>query len=141
MIDALLATALRERRRTDHWSDRHAYLAGRELVLITAHRRENHGAGLESVFQAVAALAQRFADVAFVFPVHLNPHVQEAAQRNLVGIGNVHLLGPLPYPEFVWLMDRSKLIVSDSGGVQEEAPSLRRPVVALARNHRAGRGG
>jgi UDP-N-acetylglucosamine 2-epimerase (non-hydrolysing) len=131
VIDALLATASRERARHDHWNHKHAYLEGRRLVLITAHRRENHGAGLANVFQTIAALARRQADVVFVFPVHLNPHVQEAARRNLAGIANVHLLPPLAYPEFVWLMDRSTLIVSDSGGVQEEAPSLRRPVIAL----------
>lgn len=131
VIDALLATVSRERQRSGHWNERHAYLGDREVVLITAHRRENQGLGLEHVFQTMASLARKFADVAFVFPVHLNPHVQQAARRNLAEIANVYLLPPLAYPEFVWLMDRSKLIVSDSGGVQEEAPSLRRPVLAL----------
>ncbi|MDX1948458.1 MAG: UDP-N-acetylglucosamine 2-epimerase (non-hydrolyzing) [Pirellulaceae bacterium] len=130
VIDALLATVERERQNSA-WSERHGYLAERELVLITAHRRENHGAGLDQVFQAVANLARRFPAVVFVFPVHLNPQVQEAARRLLAGFENIRLLGPLPYPEFVWLMDRSKFIISDSGGVQEEAPSLRRPVLAL----------
>ena len=131
VIDALLVAADRERGRDAHWRARHAWLDGQDMVLITAHRRENHGQGLESIFEAVAALAQRFANTSFVFPVHPNPHVQEAAGRLLADIENVRLLPPLAYPEFVWLMDRSKVIVSDSGGVQEEAPSLRRPVVAL----------
>ena len=131
VIDALLVAADRERGRDAHWRAKHAWLDGQDMVLITAHRRENHGQGLESIFEAVAALARRFANTSFVFPVHPNPHVQEAAGRLLAEIDNVRLMPPLAYPEFVWLMDRSKVIVSDSGGVQEEAPSLRRPVVAL----------
>jgi UDP-N-acetylglucosamine 2-epimerase (non-hydrolysing) len=131
VIDALLVTLDRERCRDEHWRAKHAWLDGQDMVLITAHRRENHGAGLESIFTSIAALARRFDNTFFVFPVHLNPLVQEASHRLLGGIDNVRLLPPLAYPEFVWMMDRSKVIVSDSGGVQEEAPSLRRPVVAL----------
>jgi UDP-N-acetylglucosamine 2-epimerase (non-hydrolysing) len=131
VIDALLATLSRERSRDAHWRGKHAALNDRQVVLVTAHRRENHGAGLESIFAAIASLAGHFAHVAFVFPVHLNPQVQHAAHQQLAGIDNVCLLPPLVYPEFVWLMDRSNLIVSDSGGIQEEAPSLRRPVIAL----------
>ncbi len=131
VIDALLETADRERARADHWQAKHAYLGDRPMVLITAHRRENHGAGLDSVFAAIAQLAHDFPQVSFVFPVHLNPQVQRAAAEHLASVPNVQRLDPLPYPEFVWMMDRAKLIVSDSGGVQEEAPSLRRPVLAL----------
>jgi UDP-N-acetylglucosamine 2-epimerase len=131
VIDALQMTLARERLHGEQWQTKYRHLENRDVVLITAHRRENHGLGLHNIFRASAALARRFADTAFVFPVHLNPHVQQAALDHLAGIENVHLLTPLPYPEFVWLMDRSKLIVSDSGGVQEEAPSLGRPVVAL----------
>ena len=131
VIDALLIAVGRERGRDQKWRNKHAWLDGQDMVLITTHRRENHGQGLENIFTAIASLAQRFGDVAFVFPVHLNPLVQESARRLLAGIDNIRLLPPLAYPEFVWMMDRSKVIVSDSGGVQEEAPSLRRPVVAL----------
>jgi UDP-N-acetylglucosamine 2-epimerase (non-hydrolysing) len=131
VIDALLWTVERERTRDAHWRSRHAAVDGRDVVLITAHRRESFGAGLESVFAAIAELAQRFADFSFVFPVHRNPQVQGLAHRLLNGRQNVHLLEPLPYPEFVWMMDRCRLILSDSGGVQEEAPSLRKPVVVL----------
>lgn len=138
VIDALLMAVKRERSRNAHWQAKHAWLNEREMVLITAHRRENHGDGLQGIFTAVATLARRFTNVAFVFPVHLNPHVQEAAQRLLSNIDNVRLLPPLAYPEFVWLMDRSKIIVSDSGGVQEEAPSLRRPVLALRESTERG---
>lgn len=131
VIDAVLSAVERERQRSAHWRSQYAWLDGQDLVLVTTHRRENHGQGLEQILTAVGALARRFSETAFVFPVHLNPLVQEAAHRRLTGIDNVRLLPPLAYPEFVWLMDRSKVIVSDSGGVQEEAPSLRRPVIAL----------
>jgi UDP-N-acetylglucosamine 2-epimerase (non-hydrolysing) len=131
VIDALLWTVERERARDALWASRHAAINGRDVVLITAHRRESFGAGLENVFAAVAELSQRFADLSFVFPVHRNPQVQGVAHRLLNGRQNVHLLEPLPYPEFVCIMDRCRLILSDSGGVQEEAPSLRKPVVVL----------
>src|SRR5205085_12195663 len=79
----------------------------------------------------MASLSARLPNVAFLFPVHPNPNVQAVARRCLAGIDNVRLVPPVAYPEFVWLMDRAKIIVSDSGGIQEEAPSLRRPVIAL----------
>lgn len=100
----------------------------RRLVLVTGHRRENLDGGLERVFEALAKLAKR-PDVQIVFPVHLNPKVQEAANRILNGIGNVHLIAPQPYRDFVWLMAQSHLIVTDSGGIQEEAPGLGKPVL------------
>ncbi len=100
----------------------------RRLVLVTGHRRENLDGGLERVFEALAKLARR-SDVQIVFPVHLNPKVQEAANRILNGIGNVHLIAPQPYRDFVWLMAQSHLIVTDSGGIQEEAPGLGKPVL------------
>jgi UDP-N-acetylglucosamine 2-epimerase (non-hydrolysing) len=131
VIDALLTTIARERTRAGHWESKYAWLARREMILVTFHRRENHGAGLESVCQALARLATSFPENEFVFPVHLNPQVGDVVRQRLTGFDNIHLINPVPYPEFVWLMDRAKLIVSDSGGVQEEAPSLRRPVVAL----------
>src|SRR5262249_9601226 len=92
---------------------------------------ESFGPALENVFAAVADLSGRFAELAFVFPVHRNPLVHGAAHRLLGGRSNVHLLEPLPYPEVVWMMDPCRLILSDSGGVQEEAPSLRKPVLVL----------
>jgi UDP-N-acetylglucosamine 2-epimerase (non-hydrolysing) len=131
VIDALLATVGRERKRNAHWQAKYDWLGQRPLVLVTVHRRENHGDALEEICGAIAALSARFADHAFLLPVHLNPNVQSVVRRRLSDIENLRLTSPLPYPEFVWLMDRAKLIVSDSGGVQEEAPSLRRPVVAL----------
>jgi UDP-N-acetylglucosamine 2-epimerase (non-hydrolysing) len=107
--------------------------ASRPLVLITGHRRESFGAGFEAICRAIASLAHRFRDTAFVYPVHLNPEVREPVRR-ILGSGageNVHLIEPLGYREFVALMDRATLILTDSGGVQEEAPSLGKPVLVM----------
>ncbi|MGI8979886.1 MAG: non-hydrolyzing UDP-N-acetylglucosamine 2-epimerase [Pirellulaceae bacterium] len=130
VIDALFWTSERERQ-SKVWPDRYGFLQDRQMVLITTHRRENHGDGLAQICQAIAELARAFPDIAFVLPVHLNPYVKSTVEGSLAGIANVHLLRPLPYPEFVWLMDRARLILSDSGGVQEESPSLKRPVLVL----------
>jgi UDP-N-acetylglucosamine 2-epimerase (non-hydrolysing) len=129
VIDALLATIARERGNSERWAARFPFLGDRRMVLVTGHRRENFGAGFERVCTALAQLASDFPEVAFVYPVHLNPHVQRPVRAMLSGLANVHLLAPAAYPEFVWLMDRATLLLTDSGGVQEEAPSLRKPVL------------
>lgn len=131
VIDALLWTVERERRPDRPWSGRFAFLESRPMVLITGHRRENFGGGFERICAAIAELAEQFPAVCFVFPVHLNPNVREPVQRVLGALPNVHLMEPAPYPEFVWLMDRSTLILTDSGGVQEEAPSLGKPILVM----------
>lgn len=100
------------------------------LVLVTGHRRENFGSGFENICQAIAALARRD-DVQVVYPVHLNPHVQEPVQRILSGLSNVFLLKPQDYLSFVYLMHRCTLVLTDSGGIQEEAPSLGKPVLVM----------
>lgn len=100
----------------------------RKLVLVTGHRRENFDGGLERVCTALAALAGR-SDIEILYPVHLNPRVQATAQAILAGAGNVHLIGPQDYLPFVYLMQRAHLIVTDSGGIQEEAPALGKPVL------------
>lgn len=105
--------------------------AKRPIVLITGHRRENFGEGFESICNAVAKLAKRFPDTAFIYPVHLNPNVREPVFRILKEHGNVHLIEPLSYLSFVALMNRSRVILTDSGGVQEEAPSLGKPVLVM----------
>ena len=102
----------------------------RRLVLVTSHRRENFGPGFESAMRALARLAAR-PDVQLVYPVHRNPNVSGPARRMLCGVPNVVLLDPLPYVPFVDLMRRSHLILTDSGGIQEEAPSLGKPVLVL----------
>ncbi len=131
VIDALLWTAERERSQAAPWHSKYAYLNDQKMVLVTGHRRENFGGGFESICKAIATLAESFADHFFLYPVHLNPNVQEPVNRLLGGLPNVRLIPPAAYPEFVWLMDRSTLIISDSGGVQEEAPSLKKPVLVM----------
>jgi UDP-N-acetylglucosamine 2-epimerase len=102
--------------------------ASKRLILTTGHRRENFGGGLERVCRGLAILAERD-DVVVVYPVHLNPNVQRAANDVLAGHGNVHLIPPLDYLPFLYLMRRAAVIVTDSGSVQEEAPSLGKPVL------------
>jgi UDP-N-acetylglucosamine 2-epimerase (non-hydrolysing) len=131
VIDALLETLERERASAEKWRGQYAMLGDAPVVLITAHRRESFGPGLARICRAIGLLAERFADHQFVYPVHLNPNVQEPVRRALSRAQNVHLLDPPAYPEFVWLMDRSLLILTDSGGVQEEAPSLGKPVLVM----------
>jgi UDP-N-acetylglucosamine 2-epimerase (non-hydrolysing) len=131
VIDALLWAVDRERSAPQRWRDKYAGLGDRRVVLVTGHRRESFGQGFCDICQAVATLADRFADVEFVYPVHLNPNVQGPVYRILGDKKNVHLTVPAPYPEFVWLMDRATVILTDSGGVQEEAPSLRKPILVM----------
>mgnify|MGYP000619198309 FL=1 len=101
------------------------------IVLVTGHRRENFGHGFEQICQALHDLATMHPEVHIVYPVHLNPNVQEPVNRILTGVKNVHLIEPQDYLPFVKLMDISYLILTDSGGVQEEAPSLGKPVLVM----------
>ena len=101
------------------------------LILITGHRRENFGEGFENICRAISELSERFPDVAFVYPVHLNPNVRKPVFKILSGRENIHLIEPLGYLPFVALMNRSTLVLTDSGGVQEEAPSLGKPVLVM----------
>lgn len=101
------------------------------LVLITGHRRENFGAGFEQLCKAIRQLSLRYPRVAFLYPVHLNPKVREPVFRILGSLPNVFLIEPLDYRVFVWTMDRSFLILTDSGGVQEEVPRLGKPVLVM----------
>jgi UDP-N-acetylglucosamine 2-epimerase (non-hydrolysing) len=101
------------------------------MVLITGHRRENFGEGIEQICRAIAALAERFATHRFVYPVHLNPNVQVHVNRILGCLPNVRLIAPQNYRNFVALMAHCRLVLTDSGGVQEEAPSLGKPVLVM----------
>ena len=103
----------------------------RRLVLVTGHRRENFGEGFERICQALTRIAREQPDVQIVYPVHLNPQVQEPVKRLLGSIDNVFLIEPQDYLPFVYLMDKSALILTDSGGIQEEAPSLAKPVLVM----------
>jgi UDP-N-acetylglucosamine 2-epimerase (non-hydrolysing) len=131
VIDALLYAARRERADADRWRTKYAMLGDQRMVLVTGHRRENFGGGFEEICRSIAKLARQHPEIAFLYPVHLNPHVQEPVRRLLGSLENVFLTAPAPYPEFVWLMDRSTVILTDSGGVQEEAPSLGKPVLVM----------
>ena len=134
VIDALLEVV--ERIEQDpaleaRLSEQFPFLDGdRRLVLVTGHRRENFGAGFEQICYALKALAER-GDVQVLYPVHLNPNVQEPVNRLLAGVDNVILIEPQDYLPFVYLMSRASLIITDSGGVQEEAPSLGKPVLVM----------
>ena len=106
-------------------------LSSKRFVLITGHRRENFGQGFENICQALRDLASAHPDVHFVYPVHLNPNVQKPVKTLLAGLNNVHLIEPLGYEPFVHLMQQSYLVLTDSGGVQEEAPGLGKPVLVM----------
>lgn len=101
------------------------------VILITGHRRESFGGGFERICHALQQIATRFPDAQIVYPMHMNPNVREPVQRILSGADNIHLIEPLDYLPFVWLMKRSHLILTDSGGIQEEAPSLGKPVLVM----------
>jgi len=129
VLDALTWAVHQERANSATWIQKHPEIAGRPMVLITAHRRENHGDGIRNLCTAIGRLADAFPKVQYVYPVHLNPNIRGPVHEILGGRSNVHLIPPADYPEFIWLMDQATLILSDSGGVQEEAPSLRKPVL------------
>lgn len=101
-----------------------------DLILVTGHRRENHGQGFLNICEALKQIAET-TNAQIIYPVHLNPNVQKPVYEILGDIENVKLIDPLSYPAFVWLMNQSKLIITDSGGVQEEAPSLGKPVLVM----------
>ncbi len=134
VIDALADTIARldgdaELERT--LAAQHGWLdARRKMVLVTGHRRENFGEGFRNICSALADLARR-GDVEIVYPVHLNPNVRDVVNDMLSGLPGVHLIPPLAYLDFVWFMRRAHLILTDSGGVQEEAPYLGKPVLVM----------
>ncbi|MDX1461439.1 MAG: UDP-N-acetylglucosamine 2-epimerase (non-hydrolyzing) [Marinirhabdus sp.] len=101
----------------------------KKIILVTGHRRENHGEGLLNICTALKTIAHKHPDIAIVYPVHLNPNVKGPVHELLDGVSNIFLVPPLAYPSFIWLMNQSHLIITDSGGIQEEAPSLGKPVL------------
>jgi UDP-N-acetylglucosamine 2-epimerase (non-hydrolysing) len=103
----------------------------KRLVLITGHRRESFGGGFERICEAIAQMAKAFPNVEFVYPMHLNPNVREPVSRLLKGLINVFLIEPLDYLPFVYLMNKAYVLLTDSGGIQEEAPSLGKPVLVM----------
>ncbi|MDW8296417.1 MAG: UDP-N-acetylglucosamine 2-epimerase (non-hydrolyzing) [Raineya sp.] len=103
----------------------------KKLILLTAHRRENFGQPLKKICEAVKHIAFAYPDINIVYPVHPNPNVKKCVFELLDGIENVYLIEPLDYPQLVWLMNKSYIILTDSGGIQEEAPALQKPVLVL----------
>jgi UDP-N-acetylglucosamine 2-epimerase (non-hydrolysing) len=103
----------------------------KKVILVTAHRRESFGEPFENICNAIKELSTQHPDVEFVYPVHLNPNVREVVYRILSNIPNIHLIEPLDYPYMVWLMNRVYMVLTDSGGIQEEAPALGKPVLVL----------
>jgi UDP-N-acetylglucosamine 2-epimerase (non-hydrolysing) len=108
---------------------------GRRLVLITGHRRENFGDGFLNICKAIKHLSEKYADVDFVYPMHLNPNVRKPIHKifgdNLSDLGNLFFIEPLEYLDFVFLMEKSTIVLTDSGGIQEEAPGLGKPVLVM----------
>ena len=105
--------------------------SNKKLILVTGHRRENHGAGFIRICDDIKQIIKRNPDVEIIYPLHLNPNVQNPVRDRLSETENIHLIPPLSYPSFVWLMAKSYLIITDSGGIQEEAPSLGKPVLVM----------
>ena len=132
VIDAL-KTTVREDYRFSTELLNHLPYGEKKVLLVTCHRRENYGQPMEDIMSALAAIAREHGDVELVYPVHLSPVVQECAHRHLDGIGNVHLIAPLAADEMHNLMARCYLVLTDSGGLQEEAPALGKPVLVLRR--------
>ena len=132
VIDALLDSVDKVNERPSELIiDLSQKIGSKEVVLVTGHRRENHGEGFERICRAIKRIAEDNHDRLVIYPVHLNPKVQEPVKRILSNITNVILINPLAYHDFIWLMNRSKIIITDSGGVQEEAPSLGKPVLVM----------
>lgn len=134
VIDALFETVSRlhaSPERQEELSRRFSFLdSKRRLILVTGHRRENFGSGFEEICHGLLDIAERH-DVQIVYPVHPNPSVREPVERLLKGASSIRLIDPLDYEPFVFLMEKSHLIITDSGGVQEEAPSLGKPILVM----------
>ncbi|MDR0620009.1 MAG: UDP-N-acetylglucosamine 2-epimerase (non-hydrolyzing), partial [Bacteroidales bacterium] len=133
VIDALLWA----QEKLKHYSDDEIQQLGsiidstKKIILVTGHRRENFGEGFLNICKAIKQVAETSANIQIIYPVHLNPNVQKPVYELLGGLSRVKLIPPLAYPAFVWLMNKSYLILTDSGGVQEEAPSLGKPVLVM----------
>jgi UDP-N-acetylglucosamine 2-epimerase (non-hydrolysing) len=132
VIDALLNSLKKVNEKPSELIDELSKKIGeKEVVLVTGHRRENHGDGFERICKALKKIAEDDINRLIIYPVHLNPKVQEPVKKILSDVENIILVDPLAYQDFIWLMNRSKIIITDSGGVQEEAPSLGKPVLVM----------
>ncbi len=136
VVDALLWMRKeqidREEELEQQLASRHGIRVGESrIILVTGHRRESFGVPFEQICHALKAIAERNPEVQLVYPVHLNPSVRQPVRRILRGVGNIHLIEPLDYEEFVFIMQKAFFILTDSGGIQEEAPSLAKPVLVM----------
>jgi len=132
VIDALLDSIERVTKEpSDLIKELSKTLGDKEIILVTGHRRENHGDGFIRICEALKTIAADNTNRLIVYPVHLNPRVQEPVKRILTKVDNVMLIAPMVYQDFIWMMNRAKIIITDSGGIQEEAPSLGKPVLVL----------
>jgi UDP-N-acetylglucosamine 2-epimerase (non-hydrolysing) len=139
VIDALLMVVRRQsqpdvqEKWNCYFAERHgiSFNNGRRQILVTGHRRESFGKGFENICNALKEIAYSYEDVEIIYPVHLNPNVQEPVRRTLSKTKRIHLIPPLDYEPFVYLMSKSYFILTDSGGIQEEAPSLGKPVLVM----------
>jgi UDP-N-acetylglucosamine 2-epimerase (non-hydrolysing) len=133
VIDALIESSekVKEIKNTEIENLKKIVDPAKKLILVTGHRRENHGQGFIDICHALKEIATTNKDVQIIYPVHLNPNVKEPVYKILGDTNSINLVDPLAYPAFVWLMNQSYLIITDSGGVQEEAPSLGKPVLVM----------
>jgi len=131
VIDSLLYCKGKIEKNISEFEERYSFLGKSKLVLITGHRRESFGKGFDSICDAIAELSIKYNELRFVYPVHLNPNVREVVHKKLSGAKKIHLIEPLPYEDLIYLMSKSILVMTDSGGIQEEAPSLDLPVIVM----------
>lgn len=133
VIDSLLLINKKVQRNLTYYQKRYDFLPKdtKQIILITGHRRESFGKGFQQICQALTRIAQNYPDKYLLYPVHLNPNVRSIVNEQLKNYQNIHLIDPVPYDEMIYLMDHSWLIMTDSGGIQEEAPSLNKPVIVM----------
>jgi len=130
-LDKIKNTPALEQEIINKLTSLYPYSPNKKLILVTGHRRENHGQGFINICEALKTIAQNNPDIDIVYPVHLNPNVQKPVREILSNINNIYLIEPLQYETFLYLMNQSYFIITDSGGVQEEAPSLGKPVLVM----------
>lgn len=133
VIDALhLGLNIIKNEKTDKYKEYFSFLDfSKRIILVTGHRRENFGDGFENICRSIADVAKACKDIQFVYPIHFNPNVREPVNRILKNIANIYLIEPLDYPYLIWLMEKCFFVLTDSGGIQEEAPALGKPVLVM----------
>jgi len=132
VVDALLqGLDIIEQSMEERFAAKYAYLLQNKFILVTGHRRESFGDGFLHICHALKKIAEKFPDTPIFYPVHLNPSVQKPVYEILSGLHNVYLVSPLEYAEMIWVLNKSYIVLTDSGGIQEEAPSLGKPILVM----------